>query len=56
MKVTLETTTIFMRTLKNERENPELTVDDLAKAENQILRIMQDKHFRKEKECLKLKR
>jgi hypothetical protein len=54
MKVTLATATIFMKTLQNERENPELTVDDLAQAENQILRIMQDKHFRKEKECLTL--
>ena len=54
MKNTLATATIFMRTLQKGRENLELTVDDLAKAENQIIRIMQDKHFQKEKECLKL--
>ena len=53
MKESLATAIVFMDILRNQREDPNLLVDDISNSEKVILRMLQDKHFCKEKECLK---
>ena len=53
MKDTLATATVFMCMLQKGRQDPNVTVEDLVKAENLIIRLLQDKHFSKEKERLR---
>ena len=52
MKDTLATATIFIDVLHEQREDPSLTVADISKAEKLIIRMLQDKWYSKEKECL----
>ena len=53
MKETLATAYIFMDILHSQRQEPDPTVADILKSEKIILRMLQDKYFSKEKECLK---
>ena len=53
IKEALATATIFISILRNQREDPTVLVDDISNSEKLILRMLQDKHFYREKECLK---
>ena len=53
VKETVATASLFLSLLRKEREVPTLTVDDLVKSENRVIRMLQDKYFPKERECLK---
>ena len=53
MKESLATAIAFMDILRKQREDPDLLVADISNSEKLILRMLQDKHFYKEKECLK---
>ena len=53
MKETLATASIFVQMLHKDREDPNLSVADVVKSENLIIRLLQDKHFSSEKESLR---
>ena len=53
IKEILATATVFLSLLQKERKDPNLTVEDLVKSENLVIRMLQDKYFSKEKECLR---
>ena len=51
-KDTLANAIMFLSLTHKERKDPDITVNDLVKSERIVIRMLQDKHYSKEKECL----
>ena len=52
MKEVVATAAMFLEILRKQREKPDLTVSDVATAEKTIIRIIQNKHYSKERRRL----
>ena len=52
VKEIVATATVFIQIKRKQRESPNITASDIDTAEKTIIRMLQNKHYRKEKECL----